>query len=351
MTCNHECRPNLPNPPLVRGFVSGRMTKENVHAMLSFGANVVRLQVHPFAAQEASHSLTHTVWAEWEQTLDRTEREVRLAAEAGLSVVVDLHRPPIPGVDVNSSQLWQHPDLEQSFCRVWRDLVLRLQPLTDHILGYDLFNEPLDWAQFPNPPREWYPLALKLVQTIRSLDDSTWIVYESGPGGLWSGLRDLQPVPDDRVIYSIHCYVPHEFTHQGIHTTANTDLKRAMWRRGIRYPGMAEGSHWDRERLEAELIPVDTFQRRWGVPVYVGEFSVVRWAPEPDSVQWLSDVLEIFESRGWSWTYHAFREFHGWSLEHDGAYWEPGDPEPLPSKELTGRAALVRTTMQRNLPW
>jgi len=48
--------------------------------------------------------------------------------------------------------------------------------------------------------------------------------------------------------------------------------------------------------------------------MYVGEFSVIRWAPGGD--KYLSDLLEVVESHGWDWSYHAFREWDGWSVEH-----------------------------------
>jgi len=27
-------------------------------------------------------------------------------------------------------------------------------------------------------------------------------------------------------------------------------------------------------------------------------------------------LLEVIESHGWDWSYHAFREWDGWSVEH-----------------------------------
>lgn len=38
----------------------------------------------------------------------------------------------------------------------------------------------------------------------------------------------------------------------------------------------------------------------------------------------LHDVIELFEEYGWDWTYHAFREWDGWSVEHGP---EPEDKE------------------------
>lgn len=32
----------------------------------------------------------------------------------------------------------------------------------------------------------------------------------------------------------------------------------------------------------------------------------------------LADLISIFNEYGWDWTYHAFREWPGWSVEHKG---------------------------------
>ena len=40
----------------------------------------------------------------------------------------------------------------------------------------------------------------------------------------------------------------------------------------------------------------------------------MRWAQGREL--YIKDCIDIFESLGWDWTYHAFREWHGWSVEH-----------------------------------
>jgi hypothetical protein len=62
------------------------------------------------------------------------------------------------------------------------------------------------------------------------------------------------------------------------------------------------------------MAPAIDFANRYRVHMYVGEFSAIRWAP--GSEDYLSDLLTVMESHGWDWTYHAFREWDGWSVEH-----------------------------------
>ena len=45
----------------------------------------------------------------------------------------------------------------------------------------------------------------------------------------------------------------------------------------------------------------------------------------PGRAEYLRRLIELFEEYHWDWTYHAFREWEGWSVEHAGA---PGKLRP-----------------------
>lgn len=79
---------------------------------------------------------------------------------------------------------------------------------------------------------------------------------------------------------------------------------------------MIRGVKYDREKLREILQPVRDFQLRHNAKIYVGEFSAAAWAPGAD--RYLADCIELFEEYGWDWSYHAFREWDGWSVEHEG---------------------------------
>ena len=53
---------------------------------------------------------------------------------------------------------------------------------------------------------------------------------------------------------------------------------------------------------------------------------------------YLKDLLEIFEEEGWDWAYHAYREWHGWSLEHTAA-----DREHIQKDDWTDRLDLFKS--------
>jgi endoglucanase len=87
-----------------------------------------------------------------------------------------------------------------------------------------------------------------------------------------------------------------------------------------------------------------------GVPMFVGEFSCVRWAPEGSCPRWLADAVALFEAEGWGWTYHCWRCYQGWDAEV---------PASLPQAQRSGRlpehrkadnptAVLLREALSRN---
>ena len=122
-------------------------------------------------------------------------------------------------------------------------------------------------------------------------------------------MTQLKKLPLQRITYSVHMYTPLSFTHQGLYGFPND----------VAYPGVIDRRTWNAAALRRHLQPVVDFQRRHDVSIYVGEFSAVAYAPNDSAYRYLRDLIRVFEELGWNWTYHAFREWAGWSVEHEGA--------------------------------
>ena len=52
--------------------------------------------------------------------------------------------------------------------------------------------------------------------------------------------------------------------------------------------------------------------------------AAIAWAE--GAADYLRDCIDLFEEEGWDWTYHAFREWTGWSVEHEAE--KPGVQRP-----------------------
>jgi len=337
-----KIRATRPSPEKIRGFMVGDFSDETATNMLAWGANGVRLQYgcNHFYVQAGK---------DWEKgrknMVDTMERNVQLARKHGLRVVIDLHGAFYDGKAANR---WFDPQFEKDLIGLWKDIATRLQPYPDTVWGYDLLNEPLDWDQMPRPPQQWRRFAEQILKTIRAIDKGVWIIYEPGPGGLAGGFADLVPLPDYKVIYSSHYYSPHTLTHQGIADISKTDLEKAKMRIGIAYPGVIDGVYWDKKEIERNLKVVDDFLAKYPFPHLLGEFSIIRWAPPGSGKAYLQDVLECAEARNWSWTYHAFAEYDGWSLEYGNEYPYKNMPPLQKVQGGTDRGKVIKSFLELN---
>ena len=82
------------------------------------------------------------------------------------------------------------------------------------------------------------------------------------------------------------------------------------------------------------------FEQRHGARIFVGEFSAMCYAEGAD--KYIADCISIFKEYGWDWTYHAFREWEGWSVEHTT---KDGIKEPrdfIPSADNPRKRVLIR---------
>ena len=189
----------------------------------------------------------------------------------------------------------------------------------------DLVNAP---KQVAFAPVSYWDIQRRAAEAIREIDPATPIVVESNISASPTSFAYLRPLPMDNVIYQLHLYAPGDYTHQGVGRALKKDGRPLVW------PDPSRG--WDFEYLRRVLEPVRDFQRRHGVRIYVGEFSAVVWAPGADA--YLRDCISLFEEYGWDWTYHAFREWGPWSVEHETA--APGRPS-VPAADTPRKRALL----------
>lgn len=194
-------------------------------------------------------------------------------------------------------------DYHQLLIDLWTNVAKRFAHHS-HLLAFDLLNEP----QFKRGDDSWQRMILpKLIEKIREIDKETYVIIEPGPWGLPNGFRYLKPVNDTKAIYSFHFYSPHNYTHQGVR-------KRP---KGLIYPGMlrhfdtSRRLYWDRDQFKKGVEVAREFQKKYGVRMFVGEFSVIRWAP--GAARWLEDAISIFEEYGWDWCYHSYGGWNGWN--------------------------------------
>ena len=346
-------------PQIVRGFMvetAERLDKKTLADVKSWGANVVRLQLNPLSYAKKRN---RDFWEVFPDYLDLVQAKIDDARRIGVKVIVDLHEPPmmvdgkVPSSTTQGTEkFWDIPELKGNFIRMWKEIATKFKSkkYNDVIWGYDLFNEPqIDWK---HTPQQWLDMSPDIVTAIRYIDKDVWIIYQPGINN--NEYKTYAPLKDKRVIYSVHFYKPFGFTHQGVEKIYGADSlsrEQALAIIQNKYPGDYYGQHWDSSTMEADLRPVADFAERYHVPILVGEFSAIAWAPVECSTVWLKDAIHPFEKYNFSWCYHAFREWAGWSLENaegTNAFWFKHDPTPAPVKYETQRAKIIKEALKKN---
>jgi endoglucanase len=345
--CVHHAQRGVPSPgpdkhaywtsgeTALRGFmVETDTTEADIEDLRKWNANLIRLYIRE--DKRGGRSFAEV----FQDRLAETENVVRWCMSRGIAVVIDYHYPPH-----EEPVLWTDPAEHDRMVERWKEIARRFRHYRN-VIGYDLLNEPThpSWPEVRPWPEtgvdSWPMLAQRLIDAIRPIDPETPIVIETGPWAKPVGFKHFPVLRDDRLVMSFHMYDPQEITYQGIRIKS-TGEERPMPRY---YPGtLSNGEMVDKEWLRKEVQPVLEYSRQHGFPIFVGEFSCVRWAPGDTGVNYLRDVIDLFEEYGWHWTYHAFREWSGWSLEHVG-----GPDEEIAATEPTERYLLVRSYLDRN---
>lgn len=254
------------------------------------------------------------------QETKKLDKLLPVCRQNNIKVLVDLHSLST-GLFISETTQIRLMDTWRKLANHYRDSVA--------VFGYDLANEPCE--------NLWHPgvlflddLSDSLCRIIRSIDPVKPIVVEPSLNTTW--FADFKPIGWNRgydlkdIIYSVHCYSPFQLTHQGI----GADYPPF----GAVYPGTIDNIVWDSILLRQAVQPAVNFQKRYRVPIYIGEFSCVRWANNHSAIRWLTDFISIMESYGWDWTYHAYKEYHGWSVEFSDSLGDMRTPLETDRKAL-----------------
>lgn len=298
-----------------------------------WNANVVRWQLRsPGGKGPPPEDLA--AYDRWlDRELSTLDKALPICEKHGLKVVVDLHcKPGGTLTKPTRDRMFRERKYQEKLVAAWKRIASRYRG-HKAVWAYDLINEPVQGI-VAEGLLDWQALAARTAKAVRAVDPDTAIIVEPSPWAHPFALDNFLPIDVPGVVYSIHMYLPHNFTHQGI--------KGLPW--GLKYPGEIDGVHWDAERVRTALQPAADFQRDYGVHIFVGEFSAIRSAADHSAFRYIRDVIDVFEQHGWDWAYHAFREWDGWSAEHG-----PDLKDRSPSKTQTDRERLLRSLFAKNL--
>ena len=288
----------------------GRFSEKDVHDLGAWNVNLIRYQIVD-GCPDINDIGVYKKW--FNKALDHLEGLMPLLKKYDIKVIVDMHhvvggrcRSISEGtkIDPNHFQVMEKDLYRDAFVEIWRETAKRFKG-NQQIYAYDLCNEPI---QHGSALHSFWQVQYDAAKVIREIDSEVPIMVESNHMAN-PVFFEMMPMPLSNIIYSIHMYSPGEYTHQGVNDTSYTKQFYAK-----RFDYRAAG--WNRERLAKSMEAVRQFQQKYNAKIQVGEFSVAIWAP--GGASYLNELVSVFEKYKWDWTYHAFREWDGWSLEHEG---------------------------------
>ncbi len=289
-----------------------------------------------------------------ESYLDAIEERLDWFAEAGISVVLDMHQDGWSlsfGMPLDGAPAWacitdglpnihfdtwelnnaspavvravdnffeydgDHPELQDHYAAMWAHLAARFRG-HPAVLGYEIMNEPFS-PHWLVDPYAWdrgrlQPFYQRVIDAIRGVDPDGWIFYEPTAFLVSDGWPQyLGRLDDPRVAEPHLAFFPHEYSLAAIYTPD------------------------DRARLDQFLERFEANRRSdqeaWGHPIFIGEFGAA--ASTATGTEFLFDQLAMFDRLHAGWTF--------WS--HD----RPGLLVDGENRETPQAALLVRAYPQR----
>ncbi len=324
------------SPPRLRGtMVSPNIDDAGLKTLgQGWNANLIRWPL-VFYSSKQSQPTTAEYDAWLDGALKRLDAALPSCERYGLNVAIAIHSAPgggfVQGYFAADGKFFTDKSCQDRFVANWQSMTKRYKD-AKAVWAFDIVNEAGD-IPTANGCQRWQDLALRTAKAIREIDPQRRLIVEAPQWGDPKGFVGFHPIDCENVVYSFHMYLPHKFTHQRLSADGPP----------VPYPGEIEGRHWDKAALDEAMKPAIEFQKQYHVPIYVGEFSAIRWAPGDSGYRYLKDVIELFEEHGWDWSYHTFREWDGWSVEHTG-----DRSHPAPATQPTAREKLLREWFSHN---
>jgi aryl-phospho-beta-D-glucosidase BglC (GH1 family) len=300
-------------------------TAESYRELSGLGFNSVRFYLNyglfeKDGAPYAYDGMPGWAWLDW---------NIAEAKKNGIRLVLNMHYPHGGFQSLgNGTELWRDRALQKRLISLWVEIAKRYKNETA-VAAFDLVNEPVvpKLASKEETLAQWPKLAQEITAAIRTVDTEHLIFIErlNAVKDLETGIADWDIdmngemnfflIDDINVAYEFHNYDPFAFTHQNAGWVESTI--------GVftSYPN-ADFGKGDLERMYLRFLE---FGKRHNVPLYLGEFGVIRHGFEEGrgGERWIKDALDLCKKHRINYNYHTYHE-HAFGLYGNGADELPG---------------------------
>ena len=273
------------------------ITEEDVAYIASLGMDHIRLGFDQIVLEESPFVYRREIIA-------LLRNFVAWCRKYGLRPVLNMHKAVGNYCDILEERgLMQSEELQSRFIGVWSLLEEEFSGENDVV--FELLNEVVNATA-----EEWNALAERTVAALRGKNRKRLLVI----GGVeWNNppaLPKVKVYDDENIVYTFHCYAPHEFTHQrGV-----LKAPQLFYNRDMPYPcedieryrefyRVVEGKsayekygRMDIEFLRDYLAPAKEFiEKHPDKILWCGEFGTIRHAKLEWRENWMRDMITILK--------------------------------------------------------
>jgi len=285
----------------------------DIRQFKELGANVARIGIRLWEIEKKPYSYSETSLKHLDDVIERWGRN-------GVYVVLDLHEAGQNKLAHNKAYgnvIWTDTAFRDRVVALWGVIAGRYKD-NPYVAGYDLINEP----QAPSSDA-LHGFYQKTIDKIRETDKKHIIILErdlnkKGEGKVSFGGK----YSDQNIVYSIHFYDPHKFTHQGVGGRPG----------GYEYPGRYNNNYWDKNRIDKYFSEV--LLQANDRPLFVGEFGAAYMSGGRDAFKWDEDVISVLNEKGIHFTYFNYK----WQIRLFSLY----QPKEEVERELLARKKAVK---------
>jgi endoglucanase len=318
----------------LRGFnVTKDLSAQDLAVLNDWNVNVVRFQL---AFGDTDNMSLDTYRQELNKALANLDSLLPLFRLYNIKIVLDLHTPPGGFATRNlppKFRVFTDTAYATALLNIWPEIALKYKD-NDLFYAFDILSEPATGVR--GISQEWVEYAAALTTVIVNIDPDRKVIVAPDyalPQNLGKfGRRFARAIGRDtyrnNIVHNIHLFTPFRYVTQG----ANSPQIK---------PIIFPSRQANKKVIATALKRLRRAQSRLRVPIFIGEFSVARWAPNAE--RYLNVFLRQLEKNKLDWAYHIFREANVWSLEHTEDI-----NNPNVSSTETGRARIVKSFLARN---
>jgi hypothetical protein len=359
---NRKIEPKPESKTAVTGEDNSNGVPKALLSQLTTGVNVTRWFCYLGPGDQNEHFATYLTDADYQNFKRLGVSFVRLCISPDLIYSGGKPTDKLSAIDDALTQLYNHhivviwdlhdngqlgldkPDQDNSgLVNFWSAIAEHYKGRHYSDLVFEVVNEPV----FTQKPDDWYGIQSKVVQAIRKQDPDRTIMVSPT---YWSSIDTLQKMPvlpDKNLIYTVHCYDPFPFTHQGAEwvgeypgkfnslpfPSSPEAVEKILAKNDSKYAGTLTEygkQHYDAAYLLSRLKMASDWGVAHHVPILLGEFGAYPKVSPPDSRgRWFDGMRSAIASLKLPnaiWGYDDGLGL-GRAVHQDGSLWL--DPVPL----------------------